>query len=73
MYDCTICIITMDLSISLSKISRFIPVHKYMYADISKKKINRQPSKVYLNHHHETEKDDIRPSKITTNSRSIIL
>lgn len=45
-----------------------------MYADISKKKkINRQPSKVYLNHHHETEKDDIRPSKITTNSRSIIL
>lgn len=72
MYDCTICIITMDLSISLSKISRYI--HKYMYADISKKKkINRQPSKVYLNHHHETEKDDIRPSKITTNSRSIIL
>lgn len=36
MYDCTICIITMDLSISLSKISRYI--HKYMYADISKKK-----------------------------------
>lgn len=71
MYDCTICIITMDLSISLSKISRYI--HKYMYADISKKKINRQPSKVYLNHHHETETDDIRPSKITTNSRSIIL
>lgn len=71
MYDCTICIITMDLSISLSKISRYI--HKYMYADISKKKNNRQPSKVYLNHHHETEKDDIIPSKITTNSRSIIL
>lgn len=66
MYDCTICIITMDLSIYLSKISRYI--HKYMYADISKKKINRQLSKVYLNHHHETEKDDIRPSKITTNS-----
>lgn len=44
-----------------------------MYADISKKKINRQPSTVYVNHHHETEKDDIRPSKITTNSRSIIL
>lgn len=41
-----------------------------MYADISKKKKNQQ---VYLNHHHETEKDDIRPSKITTNSRSIIL
>lgn len=38
MYDCTICIITIDLSISLSKISRYIPVHKYMYADISKKK-----------------------------------
>lgn len=28
----------MDLSISLSKISRYI--HKYMYADISKKKID---------------------------------
>lgn len=70
MYDCTICIITMDLSISLSKISRYI--HKYMYADISQK--NQQTAiKVYLNHHHETEKDDIRPSKITTNSRSIIL
>lgn len=43
-----------------------------MYADISQK--NQQTAiKVYLNHHHETEKDDIRPSKITTNSRSIIL
>lgn len=45
-----------------------------MYADISKKKKSTDlPSKVYLNHHHETEKDDIRPSKLTTNSRSIIL